>query len=180
MNDLIESAQRGDHDAFEELMLPRASRMLALAMLTLHDRTLAEDAVQESLVRAWRSLPSLRRHDRFEAWLRRLIVNACIDVARAAQRHRVVEQLPADLRGGADIESAAADRDAVERAFADLSIHHRVVFVLRHYESRTLPEIASACGIPLGTAKSRLHHAEKEMARSMREADADVIQGEPA
>lgn len=180
MNDDIRAAQNGDHDAFEQLMLPRAGGMFAVAMLSLRDRALAEDAVQEALIRAWRSLPSLRRPDRFDAWLRKLLINSCVDVARATRRHRNLVVLPSDTASSTDIEKTAEERDAIERAFAELSVEHRIVFVLRHLESRNLPEIASACGIPLGTAKSRLHYAERAMARSIALANAEATFGEPA
>ena len=90
--DLVERARRGDHDAFAELAGAAISRLDATAWLMLRDADRATDAVQNALVRAWRDLPTLRDPDRFDAWLRRLLVNACIDeIRRVRRRHLDVD-----------------------------------------------------------------------------------------
>ena len=166
----VRSAQEGDREAFEQLVAGRIDRMYATATLMLHDRTLAEDAVQEALIRAWRSLRGLRDEGRFDAWLRQVLVRACIDTARSARHQRQEHELPMTLAGGDEFETAVADRDLVARAFAQLSVDHRAAFVLRHYLGHSVPDVADALRIPLGTAKSRLHYAERAMAQAM---DAD-------
>ena len=80
----------GDHDAFAALAGASADRLYALARMILRDPGRAEDATQEALVKAWRELPRLRDPDRFEAWLRRLLVNACYDEARRTVRRAEV------------------------------------------------------------------------------------------
>jgi len=70
---LVERARRGDHDAFAELIRGSAVRLDAAARLILRDAELARDAIQETLVHAWRDLPGLRDPDRFDAWLHRLV-----------------------------------------------------------------------------------------------------------
>jgi DNA-directed RNA polymerase specialized sigma24 family protein len=80
--ELIDRAKRGDHDAFAELVDGALRRLDAAARLILRDPDLAQDAVQESLIRAWRDLPGLRDPARFDAWLHRLTVNACLDLAQ--------------------------------------------------------------------------------------------------
>ena len=86
--DLVERARRGDHDAFAELAGAAISRLDSTAWLMLRDADRATDAVQNALVHAWRDLPTLRDPDRFDAWLRRLVVNACIDEIRRTRRSR--------------------------------------------------------------------------------------------
>lgn len=169
--DLVKRAQTGDARAFEALLEERMQRLYATAALVLHDRMLAEDAVQEALVRAWRSLPGLRDPERFDAWLRRLLVHACIDAGRAAKHERKVHELPVGLAAGGNFENAVAERDALARAFADLTPSQRATFVLRHYLGESVQEVADALDIPLGTAKSRLHYAEQAMSLAL-EADA--------
>ena len=88
--DLVERAKRGDHDAFAVLAGAAVARLDAAARLILRDPELARDAVQDGFIRAWRNLPALRDPDRFDAWLRRLVVNACIDITRR-RRHRAIE-----------------------------------------------------------------------------------------
>jgi RNA polymerase sigma-70 factor, ECF subfamily len=169
--DLVELARDGDADAFEDLLSRRVDRLYTTASLILHDRTLAEDAVQEAMVRAWRSLPSLRDPERFDAWVHRLLVHACIDAARGARRGRSEQELPDALASNEDLEAAVADRDALQRAFARLSANHRAAFVLRHHLGNSMQEMADALRVPIGTAKSRLYYAEQAMAAAM-EADS--------
>ena len=168
--DLVALAQGGDANAFEDLLSRRIDRLYTTASLILHDRTLAEDAVQEALVRVWRSLPGLRDPERFDAWVHRLLIHACIDAARAVRRERTEHELPEALASEADLETAVADRDALQRAFARLSADHRAAFVLRHFLGHSMQEMADALDVPIGTAKSRLHYAEQAMAAEM---DAD-------
>jgi RNA polymerase sigma-70 factor (ECF subfamily) len=78
---LVERARGGDHDAFTALVDQTIARLDAAARLVLRDRELARDAVQEALIRAWRDLPGLRDPERFDAWLHRLAVNACLDLS---------------------------------------------------------------------------------------------------
>jgi RNA polymerase sigma-70 factor (ECF subfamily) len=169
--ELVRLAQHGDGRAFEDLIARRIDRMYTTAALILRDRALGEDATQEALVRAWRSLPGLRDPERFDAWLGRLLVHACIDLARSVRKQRTEVELPDGIPDPSDPQGALADRDAVERAFVRLSHSHRAAFVLRHYLGHSVAEVAQALGIPLGTAKSRLHYAERAMAAAM-EADA--------
>jgi DNA-directed RNA polymerase specialized sigma24 family protein len=67
----------GDHEAFSELVRLSIDRLYTIARLTLHDEEQAKDATQEALVAAWRDLSALRDPDRFDVWLRRLLVHAC-------------------------------------------------------------------------------------------------------
>jgi RNA polymerase sigma-70 factor, ECF subfamily len=78
--DLVESAQRGDQAAFMALIRPRSDRLFGIAQRILRDVDQAEDALQDALVIAWRDLRGLRDPDRFDAWLRKLLVNIIVDV----------------------------------------------------------------------------------------------------
>ena len=177
--DLVERARRGDHDAFAVLAGAAISRLDGAAWLILRDPEQAKDAVQNALVRAWRDLPTLRDPDRFDAWLHRLLVRACIDEARRLRRHRVDVELTAiDVTGLGDaLESTIVDRDQLERGFLRLEPEERAVIVLHHYLDLPLPEVAGALGIPLGTAKSRLHRALGLM-RAALDADTPVRPGD--
>jgi RNA polymerase sigma-70 factor (ECF subfamily) len=158
--DLVERARAGDHDAFAGLAGAAISRLDSAAWLILRDVEQAKDAVQNTLVRAWRDLPTLRDPDRFDQWLHRLLVRACIDEARRLRRHRAdVELKNIDILAVAGIESAIADRDQIERGFVRLSPEMRAVLVLHHYLDLPLADVAASLSIPVGTAKSRLHRA---------------------
>jgi RNA polymerase sigma-70 factor (ECF subfamily) len=158
--ELVERARRGDQDAFGALIGEAIDRLYAAATLILHDRTMAEDAMQETMIRAWRDLPSLRDVARFDVWLRRVLVHACIDLARSTRHPRSELQLAPEMPAPGDLAGRSADRDAVTRAFAELTPAHRAILVLRHYFGHSVPEVAEALGLPLGTAKSRLSRAE--------------------
>jgi RNA polymerase sigma-70 factor (ECF subfamily) len=158
--ELVERAKRGDHDAFADLVDPALARLDAAARLILRDPELARDAVQEALIRAWRDLRGLRDPDRFEAWLRRLAVNACLDLARHRRRRPIeVELTPLDAGSTSDLSGALADRELVDGALRRLDPGHRAVVAMYYLLGMPLPDVAAALGIPLGTAKSRLHYA---------------------
>jgi RNA polymerase sigma-70 factor (ECF subfamily) len=182
--DLVERARRGDHDAFAELAGAAISRLDSAAWLILRDAEQAKDAVQNALVRAWRDLPTLRDPDRFDPWLHRLLVRACIDEARRLRRHRIdVELRNLDSPAITGMETVIADRDQLERGFLRLEPESRALVVLHHYLDLPLPEVAASLAIPLGTAKSRLHRA-LGLLRAALDADAragaEISEGRPA
>jgi RNA polymerase sigma-70 factor, ECF subfamily len=133
--------------------------LYGIARMVLRDTELAEDATQEALVRAWRDLPTLRDVERFDAWLYRIVVNACADVGRRRRRWRseitVLTAEPAE----SDRASELADRDQLERGLRRLTDAQRTILVLHFYVGLPLPDVAAALDIPDGTAKSRLHYA---------------------
>jgi RNA polymerase sigma-70 factor (ECF subfamily) len=169
--DLVEAARRGDHEAFEVLATSAGDRLYAVARLMLRASDLAEDAVQEALVRAWQQLPSLRDPDRFDAWLYRLVVNACADQGRRLRRWSMqVRPLPVDA-AISDETGSVADREQLERGFGRLKPEQRAVVVLHYYSGFSTAEIARILDIPEGTARSRLHYSTEAM-RAALEADA--------
>lgn len=175
--DLVERARGGDHDAFAELAGAAISRLDSAAWLILRDPDMAKDAVQNALVRAWRDLPTLREPDRFDAWLHRLLVRACIDETRRVRRHRLDMELTPLMTPAIDgAESTIAMRDQLERGFLRLDPEMRALIVLHHYLDLPLPTVASTLGIPLGTAKSRLHRAMGQM-RAALDADSRLTPG---
>ena len=170
--DLVEQAQRGDQEAFAILARTRGDRLFGVARRILRDVSLAEDAVQQALVIAWRELPRLRDPDRFDAWLQRMLIHACYAEAR---RRRVwtanVRALPVDGPTSPDAFGSLVDRDEVERGFRRLPPEQRAILVLHHYLGLGLNEIGEVFDIPAGTARSRLHYAHRAM-RALLEADA--------
>ena len=180
--DLVEAARRGDREAYADLIRVRGDRLYALAQRILRDVDRAEDALQEALVIAWRDLSGLRDPDRFDAWLHRLVVRSCLaEAARERRRFSNLRVLPMDVPETSDAYLNVADKDQLERGFQRLSPQQRALLVLRHFEGRELTEIAEILGIPVGTARSRLHHALRAM-RAALDADARVIAigGRPA
>lgn len=183
--ELIDRARRGDHDAFAELVDGALRRLDAAARLILRDPHLAQDAVQEGLIRAWRDLPGLRDPDRFDAWLHRLTVHACLDLVRHRRRRPIeVELTPIDSLSVPDHSGAFADRELLDAALRRLDPGHRAVVALHYLLGMPLPEVAVSLGIPYGTAKSRLHYALTAMRTGARvgpsPASATLPGGQPA
>ena len=170
--DLVERAMVGDREAFTELGRLWIDRLYAIARLILRDHERAQDAAQEALIAAWRDLRGLRDPDRFEPWLRRLLVNACYREARKDRRRlRVEGQIRPLSEDVADAASLMADQDELAQAFVSLPPEQRALIVLHFYVGLPVQETALALGLPVGTVKSRLHRTLQQM-RATLEADA--------
>jgi RNA polymerase sigma-70 factor (ECF subfamily) len=172
--DLVELAQRGDREAFAFLARASSDRLFAVAQRILRDVGRAEDAVQQSLVIAWRQLPHLRDPDRFDAWLHRLLIHACYAEARNARRSAPLQIVPAGRLVAADDTVSIADRDELDQGFRRLPPEQRSILVLRHYLGLSPAEIAEMLGIPEGTARSRLHYAHRAMRAALEAAERPV------
>jgi RNA polymerase sigma-70 factor (ECF subfamily) len=172
---LVEQARRGDADAFVALIEERQVAMTRVATAILRDPADVADALQETLLSLWRELPALRSVEAFPAWADRVLVNACRLVLRRRGRRRLREiALPAAAHGGGGptdpspertptFDADLADRDAFDRAFETLGADARAILVLHHLEGRAVADIASVLGIPVGTAKSRLFTARRQL-----------------
>ena len=162
--DLVERARLGDSAAFDSLAAAHDDSCYALAYRILRDPHRAQDATQQALLGAWRDLPTLRDTARFDAWLRRLVVNACYMEARGERRWLSrLTVIARDQHVTGDIARSVVDRDQLERSFRELSPEHRAVVVLHHHIGLPLTEIADTLGIPVGTARSRLHYAIRQL-----------------
>jgi RNA polymerase sigma-70 factor (ECF subfamily) len=145
---------------------PRSSirhlaRLDAAARLILRDGELARDAVQEALIRAWRDLPGLRDPDRFEAWLHRLIVDACLDLVRRRRRRVIeVELTPIDTYATPDIAASLADCQVLDQALARLDPGHRAVVAMHYLLGMPLPDVARALST-YGRAAKSANRAER-------------------
>jgi RNA polymerase sigma factor (sigma-70 family) len=170
--ELVEQAQRGDAEAFDSLTRLVGDSCLAIAVRILRDLDLAEDAVQGALITAWHELRTLRDPSRFEPWLHRILTNACYVEARRRKRWaegpRILHVAGAS---SPDEYLTVDDRDLLERAFRRLTVEQRAVLAFHHYLGLSISEVANRLGIPVGTAKSRLHHATRVLRASI-EADA--------
>jgi RNA polymerase sigma-70 factor (ECF subfamily) len=123
----------------------------------------AEDAVQDAILRAWRSWPNVRDESRFAAWFEQIVANVCRD---RGQRRSRLRAMPLDDEMAAftrDPFRVALDRDEVGRALQALPPEQRAVIVLRFWRDLPLEEIADRLALPLGTVKSRLHYGLRTM-----------------
>ena len=142
----------GDEAAFDALIERVGSHLHSVARRILRDPYLAEDATQRALLDTWRSLPQLRDPDRFEAWVYRLLVNACNSEARREQRHRGnLRLLTFEGPTAPDHATGVATQHQLDQAFRRLGVEHRTVVVLVHYVGLSPAEAAAAMGTPVGT-----------------------------
>lgn len=161
---LVERAMHGDQEAFASLAADAVDGCYRLAYRILRDPHRAQDATQQALLGAWRDLPTLRDAGRFDAWLHRLVVNACYTEARSERRWVArVRAISHDTSFEPDVARSVANRDELEDAFRRLTPEQRAVVVLHHHLGYPLREIAETLGIPAGTARSRLHHAVRQL-----------------
>jgi RNA polymerase sigma-70 factor (ECF subfamily) len=169
--DLVIRAMAHDHEAFSDLARLSIEKLYTVARLILRDTHRAEDATQEALVLAWRDLAALRDPDRFEVWMRRLLVNACYkELRKDRDRRRFEVRVDPIEQGLPDASRNVADRDQIERAFRRLEPEQRALIVLHYHLGLSLSDTADAMDLPIGTAKSRLHRATQAMRATL---DAD-------
>jgi len=160
---LVIQAQNGDRNAFSELVRIHAKGVLNVVYRMCGDMLIAEDAAQETFIRAWQNLPSYRPQTPFRNWLYRIAFNAGMDMLRKEKRI-----LPDDIEdmnltdGKPGLESLVSQNertDMVQRAISSLPDASRAVLILREYEGLSYQEISSTLDIPVGTVMSRLNYA---------------------
>lgn len=169
--ELVEAARRGDRDAFDALVRQEVAGVYRTARAILGSPSDAEEATQDAFVSAWRSLPSLRDVERFDAWLGRIVMNACRMTLR---RRRGVREIELDEESGmrsvagVDPSDVAATADAFDRAFERLSAEDRYMLMLHYRDGVAIADIAARLEIPGGTVKSRLSRARGALDRALR------------
>ena len=163
--ELVTQAQIGDRNAFSELILIHAQGVRNVIYRMCGDAQLAEDAAQETFIRAWQNLSSYRPQTSLRNWLYRIAVNAATDMLRKEKRI-----MPDDIDNlhltdgqlGPEAMASQQERTAlVQNAILSLPDASRAVLVLREYEGLSYQEISSTLDIPLGTVMSRLNYARK-------------------
>lgn len=177
---LVERAQGGDREAYEQLARASVDRLYAVAVQITRDPDRADDAVQQALVEMWRDLPSLRDPARFDGWTYRLVTRACLQDLRRRRRANVRQIAPGrGMAAVTDFAAHVARRDQLDRAVATLSPDHRAVIVLRHLGGLSIDELADVLAVPRGTVASRLHYATRALRAAIEAADRPAIAGGP-
>jgi RNA polymerase sigma-70 factor (ECF subfamily) len=175
---LVERARDGDRHAFDRLVAARLPQAYRLAKAITGHAGDAEDVTQEAFLQAWRNLPRLREATRFDAWFGKILVN---EARMHLRRRNRVMTVPVDSIDVRDDESprghvpsahdpsidGIAQSDALQRAINRITVEQRTILALHHLEERPVAEIAAVLGIPVGTAKWRLHEARAALERAM-------------
>ena len=180
-NSLINSAQRGDMDAFNSLVLQYQDMLYRIALRIVHDECLAEDALQEAMIHAFRNIRSFRGGN-FKSWLARVTVNAGYDELRRGKRHNGMP-LEAFTNEGDEVESPDWMRDpttgpegraeeselkqAMQTCIKSLMPDYRLMVILVDIEGMSYEEAAYVAHVPVGTVKSRLARARMQLQKSL-------------
>ncbi len=167
--DLVRGAARGDALAFERLVATRADGAFRTARAMLGDESDARDATQDAFVSAWRELPRLRDPESFDAWLRRILINACRAQMRVRKRVREIalDATVEPAAPGPGLPEQLGATDLLARAFDRLDGDKRALLVLHHLDHAPVAQIATSLGIPTGTVKWRLHDAREALQRAL-------------
>ena len=169
MDEAVREARDGRAGAFELLLERHGPAMYRLAKAIVGPDD-ARDVAQESFVAAWRELPRLRDVERFEPWLRRIVINRSRNALRARGRRpsQPLDGMAARAEADtADFRDAVHHRHELDAAFEGLSADHRAALVLHYGADLSISQTAEAMGVAVGTAKSRLNTALRHMRAAM-------------
>lgn len=169
---LVVRAAEGDESAFETLVRRHGPVLLGLAHRLLGNRADAEDAVQESLVSAWRRLPEFRRQAAFRSWMYRIVTNRCLSVLRARRPATPLDAAPEPAApdhqaSPSRAAESAATAAAIGEALRRLSPEQRACWVLRELHGLSYDEIADAVGISRQAVRGRIHRARRSLLEAM-------------
>ncbi len=163
--ELVTRAQRGERNAFSELVRIHAQGVMNVIYRMCGDVHIAEDAAQETFIQAWLHLASYRPQASLRNWLYRIAVNAATDILRKEKRilpNALEDMQLKDPQPGPEAIFSQEERTGiVQKAVLGLPDASRAVLVLREYEGMSYHEIADALDIPVGTVMSRLNYARK-------------------
>ena len=157
---LVRAAQNGDVDAFEELVRRYQTSIYRVALRMLGSRADAQDAVQETFVRAWRALPRFRHDSAISTWLYRIVTRRALDKIASRRSTETLDEV--EVEAGPDPAQAAEDQErlrAVRRAIAKLPPDQRAALVLREFEGLSYQEVAQVLGASVPAIKTRIHRA---------------------
>jgi RNA polymerase sigma-70 factor, ECF subfamily len=191
--ELVESARKGDRDAFRTLFERYHRRAYALAFGVLRHQDDALDVVQDAFIKAHKYLDKFEGNSSFYTWLYRIVMNLAIDHLRKHRRQKPVELDEQHLEEGAHSGDdsllpkilggnpgrALLDKEIrarIDQALGELSENHRAVLVMRELEGLSYEEMAQAMGCSKGTIMSRLFHARKNMQKRL----VDLVDGKLA
>jgi RNA polymerase sigma-70 factor (ECF subfamily) len=160
---LVLAAQRGEREAFSELVRTHERRAYAVARAIVVNHEDAEDAVQEAFLHAYRALHRFLPDQAFGAWLHRIVANAALDITRR-RKVRDADELPESVASPfRDPAEASELRRRLQEALESLPARQRAVIVLHDVEGFKHSEIGVTLGIPEGTARSDLHYARSHL-----------------
>lgn len=174
---LVQAAQKGDMEAFEELVGRHRDKVYARAFTMMRNEEEALDLSQEAWVKGWQRLAQFQGEASFSTWITRIVINLCLDELRRRKRHRGESiQAMEEESGGVErlmpiVEANAAAglenqelRARIDEAMRKLSDEHRTVLTLHEFQDMEYKEIARVMDCSIGTVMSRLFYARRRLA----------------
>jgi len=168
---LLARIRVGDYRAGDRLAARWYPRLLRTARRLLRDEQQAETAVQEAWTGICKGWGSLREPSRFPAWAYRILHNKCADRIGHEQKRR--EHFAPDPEIETGVSSEVEDKVSVDQAFDQLSTEHRSAAALYFIAGLTLKEIAAVTNVPVGTAKSRIFNARRQLQATLNPKEND-------
>jgi RNA polymerase sigma-70 factor (ECF subfamily) len=169
---LIELAQNGDRSAFGELVRHHYQRVVQVVYRMCGDMGLAEDAAQETFIRAWMNLKSYEPTGCLRNWLYRIAVNAALDVLRRKPEEMLKDEeawdIPDQTAGPEIALMEKEQRVLLQKSMKSLPEAARSALVLREYGGLSYQEIAGVLNVPVGTVMSRLNYARNHLRKKLR------------
>jgi RNA polymerase sigma-70 factor (ECF subfamily) len=161
--ELVERCRRGDDNAFRELVDRYKQLVFALIARATRDRARAEDLAQDVFLRVYRGLPYFRGEARLSTWIYRIVANVCAQEDAGPTGVESIEDRPhgASDRQFSDLEV----RDRLEKAIARLPSNYRFLIAAHYLEGVRYEDLAEAMNMPLGTVKTQLHRAKRQLRR---------------
>lgn len=170
---LIERSQQGDLHAFDLLVAEYEERIYHLAYRITGNPQDAQDAAQETFVKAFRALPRYRHAASFHTWLYRIATNAALDIVRRRSHSAPIALEEVMVTGPTSDPAEEAQRREIHRrvhaALVTLAPDHRTIVLLRDLEGFAYEEIAEVLRIPVGTVRSRLSRAREALRPLLRD-----------
>jgi RNA polymerase sigma-70 factor, ECF subfamily len=174
---LVQRAQRGEMDSFEELVSRHRDKIYARAFSLLRNEDEALDLSQEAWVKAWQRLSQFQGDSSFVTWITRIVINLCLDYLRRQKRQKtesiesmnleaggVEKHLPVIIPNPTEQLEQQELRKKIDQGMEHLSYEHRTVLVLHEFEDMEYKEIAKVMGCSIGTVMSRLFYARRRLA----------------
>lgn len=150
----------------ERMILHYGDSLLRICFMYLKDRSLAEDALQETFLKAYKHFDQFRGEAAEKTWLMRIAMNTCKDIQRSAWFHRVDRKVALDTLPEPS-ENTLPQDDTVIEAIMALHPKYKTLVLLRYYQDMSIAEIAETMGIPKSTVTTRLKKAKEELGRRL-------------
>jgi RNA polymerase sigma-70 factor (ECF subfamily) len=180
---LLARSLQEEEEAFAEIVQQHNVMMLQTAYQIVKDHDIAQDVVQDALIKAWLHLPELRNSGALRSWLKRIVINHCISVERKEARSPNLISLSRDELATEFVAQLANDfygdleRDwDLARAIKYLPVKQQVAIMLHYYNDMTLPSMAKALNLSENTLKKRVQAALINLRRTMKAGDSNEVE----